>query len=429
MNAMLYDVALTAYIVATAAALGYLLRRRDGLSRLSILMTQIGWVCHTVALVVRGVELGRPPLVTLPEVVSVVIWAAVLLELWAERQYQVKVLGAFVLPVILMLGLALPTGLRALVTEPSIRSAWIWVHVILALLGLAALVLNFAGAVMYLLQEHQLKAKRPGTVYYRLPSLETLDQFTFRTLTLGFPFLTAGLLLGILWAGSAWGSVFAFDPRRVPVVRDVGGLRRDAVGAGDRRVAGPPRRLLRHRGLLRALADARRGRVVPGTPWLAGVLVVRPGAGARMLRPACMGALFVCGLSHHTAPIEVREQLALESDKVREILADLAGTGVLAEAMILATCNRVEVYGLAEVPGDARRAVFNRLGGHRGFGPEAIEPMLYTKTEDEAVLHVFRVAASLDSMILGEPQILGQVKDAFAVGAIGRHGRARRSTR
>ena len=212
MNATLYDIALTAYIVATAAALGYLLRRRDGLSRFSILMTQAGWVCHTVALVVRGVELQRPPLVTLPEVVSVVIWAAVLLELWAERQYQVKVLGAFVLPVILMLGLALPTGLRALVSEPRIRSAWIWVHVALALVGLAALVLNFAGAVMYLLQERQLKHKRPGTVYYRLPSLETLDRFTFRTLTLGFQFLTAGLLLGVLWAGSAWGSVFVFDP-------------------------------------------------------------------------------------------------------------------------------------------------------------------------------------------------------------------------
>lgn len=212
MNAMLYDIALTAYIVATAAALGYLLRRRDGLSRLSILMTQLGWVCHTVALVMRGVELGRPPIVTLPEVVSMVIWVAVLLELWAEWQYQVKALGAFVLPVILMLGLALPTGLRALVTEPSIRSAWIWVHVVLALLGLAALVLNFAGAVMYLLQERQLKVKRPGRVYYRLPSLETLDRFTFRTLTLGFPFLTAGLLLGVLWANAAWGSVFAFDP-------------------------------------------------------------------------------------------------------------------------------------------------------------------------------------------------------------------------
>ena len=212
LNATLYDIALTAYIVATAASFGYLLRRRDDLWRLGVLATQFGWICHTVALAVRGVQLGRPPIATAAEIVSVLIWAAVLLELWAERQYQVKSLGAFVLPVVLMLGLALPTGLRALVTEPSIRSAWIWVHVALALIGLAALVLNFAGAVMYLLQERQLKAKRPGTVYYRLPSLETLDRFTLRALTLGFPFLTAGLLLGVLWANAAWGSVFTFDP-------------------------------------------------------------------------------------------------------------------------------------------------------------------------------------------------------------------------
>jgi ABC-type uncharacterized transport system permease subunit len=150
--------------------------------------------------------------VTLPEIVSVVIWVAVLLELWAARQYRVKVLGAFVLPVVLVLGLMLPTGLRALVPEPSIRSAWIWVHVALALLGLAALVLNFAGAVMYILQERQLKAKRPGAVYYRLPSLETLDRLTYRTLTLGFPFLTAGLVLGVLGARTAWGSIFTLDP-------------------------------------------------------------------------------------------------------------------------------------------------------------------------------------------------------------------------
>ena len=128
-----------------------------------------------------------------------------------------------------------------------------------------------------------------------------------------------------------------------------------------------------------------------------------------------MRALFVAGLSHQTAPIEVREQLALESDKVREILTDLAGAGVLAEAMILATCNRVEVYGTAEVPGEARDAAFDRLGAHRGMALAALQPVLYTKTGDEAVLHAFRVASSLDSMVLGEPQILGQVKDAFAL--------------
>ncbi len=128
-----------------------------------------------------------------------------------------------------------------------------------------------------------------------------------------------------------------------------------------------------------------------------------------------MRTLFVAGLSHHTAPVEVREQLALDADKLREILADLAEAGTLAEAMFLATCNRVEVYGVAEVPGEARTAAFRRLASSRGIAPHSLEALLYTRTEEEAVLHAFRVAASLDSMILGEPQILGQVKDAFAL--------------
>ncbi|OGK86774.1 MAG: hypothetical protein A2X52_10760 [Candidatus Rokubacteria bacterium GWC2_70_16] len=212
MNAVLYDVALTAYIIATASALGYLLGRRDGLSRFTVLATETGWVLHTLALVVRGVELGRVPLMSLAETVSVVIWVTVFLELWAERAYRVKVLGAFVLPVVLVLGLALPTGLRVLVLTPAATSAWVKVHVALSLVGLAALVLNFAAAVMYLLQERQLKTKHPGTVYYRLPSLETLDRLSYRTLTLGFPFLTTGLLLGVFSAGKAWGSPFAYDP-------------------------------------------------------------------------------------------------------------------------------------------------------------------------------------------------------------------------
>ena len=127
-------------------------------------------------------------------------------------EYRVRALGAFVLPVVVALGLVLPTGLRSLALEPAIRSAWIWVHVALALLGLAALVLNFAAAVMYVLQERQLKTRRPSAVYYRLPPLETLDRLSHRTLTLGFPFLTAGLLLGVLWAGAAWGSVLTWDP-------------------------------------------------------------------------------------------------------------------------------------------------------------------------------------------------------------------------
>jgi glutamyl-tRNA reductase len=127
------------------------------------------------------------------------------------------------------------------------------------------------------------------------------------------------------------------------------------------------------------------------------------------------GMLFVAGLSHRTAPVDLREQLALEEDKLREIQGDVLSSGVLAEVMILSTCNRVEAYGVAEAPGEARALVFRRLCQQRGVDLGAVEPTLYTRTDAEAVQHAFRVAASLDSMIVGEPQILGQVKDAFAI--------------
>jgi glutamyl-tRNA reductase len=125
--------------------------------------------------------------------------------------------------------------------------------------------------------------------------------------------------------------------------------------------------------------------------------------------------LFVAGLSHRTAPIALREQLVVDEDKLREILGDLTGRGTCAEVMIVSTCNRVEVYGVAEVPGEARGAAFRQLGAHRGVALPTLEPLLYSKDGAEAVQHAFRVASSLDSMVLGEPQILGQVKDAFAL--------------
>jgi glutamyl-tRNA reductase len=125
--------------------------------------------------------------------------------------------------------------------------------------------------------------------------------------------------------------------------------------------------------------------------------------------------LFVAGLSHRNAPVALREQLAVDEDKLRELLRDIGATGVVREALILSTCNRVEVYAVADVPGEARTATFRRLCHHRGVGPDSVETALYTYVDGEAVRHAFRVASSLDSMMIGEPQILGQVKDAFAL--------------
>jgi glutamyl-tRNA reductase len=124
---------------------------------------------------------------------------------------------------------------------------------------------------------------------------------------------------------------------------------------------------------------------------------------------------FATGLSHHTAPLEIREALALDEDALREVLRDLLASEVLSEAVILATCNRVELYGVATVPGEARTAAFRSLCRYRGVDADSLKAVLYTHLEGDAVRHAFRVAASLDSMVLGEPQILGQVKDAFAL--------------
>jgi len=211
-NVVLFDVALTAYILAAAAAIGSLAGRRDQLAGAALLLTQAGWVCHTAAVILRGVELRRLPFTTLPEMVSLVIWAAILLDFWVERRRRVRPLAAFVLPVVLALGLGLPSGLRSIVFEGPVRSGWVMVHVALVLVGLAALVLNFGGALMYLLVERQLKAKRPGAGHNPLPPLETLDRLTVASLTVAFPFLTVGLTLGALSARGAGAGVAPFDP-------------------------------------------------------------------------------------------------------------------------------------------------------------------------------------------------------------------------
>jgi cytochrome c-type biogenesis protein CcsB len=208
-----FTAAVIAYVAATGLALAHLIQREEIVHRLAVAATVAGWVLHAIALLRLGFAEGRPPLGSLGEALSVAVWIVVGLTLWVEHQSGVKVLDAFVLPIVSMLGVssaAAPLSLGQM--DRAITSAWLWVHIALALVGISAFVLNFAGAIMYVLQERQLKAKRPGAFYYRLPALETLDRLTYRTLALGFPFLTTGLILGALWATRAWGSVFAFDP-------------------------------------------------------------------------------------------------------------------------------------------------------------------------------------------------------------------------
>ncbi|HVJ90693.1 MAG TPA: glutamyl-tRNA reductase [Labilithrix sp.] len=143
--------------------------------------------------------------------------------------------------------------------------------------------------------------------------------------------------------------------------------------------------------------------------------------------------IVVIGLSHKTAPVEVRERFASGTDVLPEILARLTARAEIDEAMFLSTCNRVEVVGLPKFTGSfeeatlsASHAIRDTLREHIGApSVEELGSYLYERTGEHAVRHVFRVAASLESMVLGEPQILGQVKDAYdaavAAGALRSH--------
>ena len=117
------------------------------------------------------------------------------------------------------------------------------------------------------------------------------------------------------------------------------------------------------------------------------------------------------GLNHKTAPVELREKVAFDPARLPEALQDLKQAGI-PEAAILSTCNRTEVYGVFEAA-DIERLI-QWLHRWHGLDPEALRRHLYIYDGEDAVRHMMRVASGLDSLILGEPQILGQMKQAYA---------------
>jgi glutamyl-tRNA reductase len=122
-------------------------------------------------------------------------------------------------------------------------------------------------------------------------------------------------------------------------------------------------------------------------------------------------ALIALGLNHLTTPLHVREQVAFAPETMPVALSDLARQPGVNEALILSTCNRTELY--VDIEPGAETAPQDWLLSHHRLDARKLDEFLYRHDEDAAVRHLFRVATGLDSMVLGEPQILGQVKDAY----------------
>lgn len=122
------------------------------------------------------------------------------------------------------------------------------------------------------------------------------------------------------------------------------------------------------------------------------------------------------GVNHKTAPVHIRERLAFGDDEIASALLHLVDREAITEALIVSTCNRVEILASGNEVAASRDRMLEYLGAARGIDRPALEEHVYTRVDDDAVQHVFRVASSLDSMVVGEPQILGQVREAYRLG-------------
>lgn len=213
MVAVCFTVTMVLYFAATVSFLAYLLRRSEALSKVSLGITAVGFVSHTIALVTRMVAAAVPSPPSFHEALSFFSWMLILVFLAVEFRHRIHVLGSFMVP------LALVSLVSAAVlpeTVPTLKPVFktLWVHVTLSMLGAVGFAVAFVAGVMYLIQDRLLKSKRFNVLYSKLPALDFLDHLNQQSIVLGFPLLTMGIVTGAISAEFARGSYVSWNPEQ-----------------------------------------------------------------------------------------------------------------------------------------------------------------------------------------------------------------------
>jgi len=214
MNASLFYITFGIYLTATACYLIYLAKPSAVLGKLARWLIIGGFVVHLLFTLFRYIEAGHTPITNLHESLSFFSMAVVGVFIFFERRFKIIVLGSFVTPVALLLmavSSLFPSALSPL--NPALKSKWLVIHTVVAFLGYASFAVAFGAAIIYLMQERFLKKKKLGGLFQRLPSLDTLDEINYRCLTFGFPLLTVAIISGAIWAETAWGTYWSWDPK------------------------------------------------------------------------------------------------------------------------------------------------------------------------------------------------------------------------
>jgi ABC-type transport system involved in cytochrome c biogenesis permease subunit len=173
----------------------------------------LGLLLHAAALAVQAWQLHRLPVADVRSALSFFAFLATLAFFGVYLRYRITSLGIFMLPLVLVLTLISALHPVRSFESAAFRGGWLLVHTASVLVGYVGFLLAFVAAIMYLIQEHALKSKHPHAFYYRLPSLEVSDELYYRSLLVGFPFLTLGILMGFVWASRNWKGPWELDPK------------------------------------------------------------------------------------------------------------------------------------------------------------------------------------------------------------------------
>lgn len=215
MNIIFFYITAALYLSVTFISIAYLISHNEKVIGVANHTILTGFIFHTLTIGSRWFEAGRAPFANLHEVLSLFSWMVVAIYLLIRLRYRLAVLCAFVAPFALLLLITasfLPKEIIPL--APSLMSYWLTIHVGLAFLGNAFFAMAFLFGIMYLIQEHYLKSKKVGGLYFLLPSLDILDDLSYKCLTFGFPLLTMAIFTGAIWAEYVWGSYWSWEPRQ-----------------------------------------------------------------------------------------------------------------------------------------------------------------------------------------------------------------------
>ena len=213
MHVMFLWAALTLYGVGIVLILPSVIRGRPSLSTAALAALGLGLLSHAAGLLAWAIQIHRLPVTDVRSALSFFSFLATLAFFFAYLRYRITALGVFMLPLVFLLTLISVLQPGHSFDSRVFRSGWIAVHIGAIFLGYAGFFLTFVAALMYLIQESQLKSKKPRALYYRLPSLEVCQQLYIRSLRFGLPFLSLGIFTGFVWASRTWRGPWELDPK------------------------------------------------------------------------------------------------------------------------------------------------------------------------------------------------------------------------